>query len=139
MPPEGGYELLEHTADLGIHAWGSTEPEAFEHAARALSELMGVRVPGPGRRHLVKARADDRAALLIAFLNELIWLHETEGRGFAAIDVIAVSPNDLVAEVELARLPEGLEGIGVKAATYHQLRVEDGPSGAVDIRVFLDV
>ena len=139
MLPEGGYELLEHTADLGVHAWGPSVPVAFEHAARALSEVMGVHVTGPGRRRVVKARAEDRAGLLIAFLNELIWLHETETRGFAEIDVIAVSANDLVAEVELAPLPEGVEGAGVKAATYHQLRVEDGPSGTIDIRVFLDV
>jgi Archease protein family (MTH1598/TM1083) len=37
MPTVAGYELLEHTADLGIRAWAPTAPEAFEHAARALA------------------------------------------------------------------------------------------------------
>jgi SHS2 domain-containing protein len=124
---------------VGIHAWGPTAPEAFEHAARGLAELMGARVPGPGRRRLVTVRAEDRASLLVEFLNELIFLHETRSQGFAAIDVIAVSPSDLVAEVELAPLPEEPLGIGVKAATYHQLEVEPLPGGGMDARVFVDV
>ena len=139
MPSASGFELLEHTADLGIHAWGPAAPEAFENAAHALTEVMGVRVPGPGRRRLLKVRAEDRPALLVAFLNEVIWLHETESKGFAAIDVIAVSPNDLVAEAELAPLPEAPEGIGVKAATYHQLLVEARPGDGVHVYVYLDV
>jgi len=139
MTSDGGFELLEHTADVGIHAWAAAPPEAFEQAARGLAEIMGVRVPGPGRRCPLTVRADDRAGLLVAFLNELIWLHETQSKGFAAIDVIAVSPCDLVAEIELAPLPETPEGVGVKAATYHQLRVEPRPGGGIDVWVFLDV
>jgi len=139
MPVESGFELLEHTADLGIHAWASAPPEAFEQAARGLAEVMGIHVPGPGRRRRLTVRAEDRASLLVAFLNELIWLHETESKGFAAIDVIAVSPCDVVAEVELASLPDAPEGTGVKAATYHQLRVETRPDGGLDVQVYLDV
>jgi SHS2 domain-containing protein len=139
MPSGGGFELLEHTADIGIHAWAPAPPEAFEQAARGLAEVMGVHVRGSGRRHRLTVRARDREGLLVAFLNELVWLHETESKGFSEIDVVAVSPNDLVAEVELAPLPDAPEGIGVKAATYHQLRVEERPGGGLDVRVYLDV
>jgi SHS2 domain-containing protein len=52
--------------------------------------------------------------------------------------VIAASDQDLVAEVETVTLQEAPGGLGVKAATYHQLEVGRRPDG-VEVRVFLDV
>ena len=139
MRQSAGFEVLEHTADLGVRAWGATGPEAFEQAARGLSEIMGVRLPGPGERQLVKASAGDAAALLVAFLNELLWLHETASVGFAEVDVIALSDTSVVADVEVVPLPEPPPaGLAVKAATYHRLAF--GPSDAgFRARVVLDV
>jgi SHS2 domain-containing protein len=134
-----GFELLEHTADVGIRAWGSSAPEAFAQAAHALAELMGVRVSGPGKRRTVRATAEDPPGLLVAFLDELVGVHETELVGFAAVDVIGLSEHDLVAEVETAPAPADPVGMAVKAATYHQLAVERRADGAVEVRVFLDV
>jgi SHS2 domain-containing protein len=56
MPTVAGYELLEHTADLGLRAWAPTAPEALEHAARALAEIMGVAVQGRGRAERCRCR-----------------------------------------------------------------------------------
>jgi SHS2 domain-containing protein len=139
MAAPTGFELLEHTADVGIRAWGSTAPEAFTQAALALAELMGVRAPGPGRRRTVRVSAGDAPGVLVALLNEMVWIHESELVGFVAVDVIGLSEHDLVAEVETATPPEGAAGLGVKAATYHQLAVEPRPEGGVEVRVFLDV
>jgi SHS2 domain-containing protein len=139
MPTVAGYELLEHTADLGIRAWAPTVPEAFEHAAQALAEIMEVTVPGPGTRRTVQVSAADEPGVLVAFLNELIWLHEAESVGFGEIDVIAASDQDLIAEVETVTLQEAPGGLGVKAATYHQLKVGRRPGAGVEVRVFLDV
>jgi SHS2 domain-containing protein len=116
-----------------------TAPEAFEHAARALAEIMGVAVPGPGTRRTVQVSATDEPGVLVAFLNELIWLHEAESVGFAEIDVIAASDQDLIGEVETVTLREAPRGLGVKAATYHQLEVRRRSGAGVEVRVFLDV
>lgn len=139
MTTPAGFELLEHTADVGIRAWGPNASEAFAQAALALAELMGVRVRGPGKRRTVRASAEDRPGLLVAFLDELVWIHESELAGFVAVDVIGLSEHGLVAEVETAPPPAEPAGVGVKAATYHQLAVETRPDGAVEVRVYLDV
>lgn len=140
MAPSGaGSELVEHTADLGIRAWAPTVPEAFEHAARALVDVMGIRLRGPGTRRVLNASANDEASLLVAFLNELIWLHEAESVGFADVGVIAVSELDVIAEVETVPLIDPPAGIGVKAATYHQVQVVRRPAAGIEVRVFLDV
>ncbi|MGH2528104.1 MAG: archease [Actinomycetota bacterium] len=47
-----GYELLDHTADVGIRSWGPSPEAAFEQAAWALVDLLdiGEREPArPGR------------------------------------------------------------------------------------------
>lgn len=137
--PAAGFELLEHTADVGIRAWGPTAPEAFSQAALALAELLGARVPGPGARRRIRLHAEDRAGLLVALLDELVGLHEVECVGLVAADVIGLSERSLVAEVETAPLPAEPAGVGVKAATYHQLAVERRPDGLVEARVYLDV
>jgi SHS2 domain-containing protein len=135
----GGFEVLEHTADLGIRAWGGSTPEAFEQAARGLSEVMGLHVPGPGTRRVLTLKADDVEGLLVGLLNELLFIHETRSEGFVAVDVIGLSEDNLVAEIEVAPQPDAPDGLMVKAATYHEVAVGRRPDGVVEARVYLDV
>jgi hypothetical protein len=47
--PDGGFELLEHTAGVGVRARGATLEEVFEHATEGLAEVLGaLRPDGPG-------------------------------------------------------------------------------------------
>src|SRR5512139_211845 len=103
---DAGWEPLEHTADVGIRAWGPGAPEAFERAGNALVELMGATAARAEESRRLSARGDDPAGLLVAFLNDLLWLHGSTGLGFAAVNVVAVSQGNLLAEVELGPLPE---------------------------------
>jgi SHS2 domain-containing protein len=134
-----GFELLEHQADVGVRAWGRTLEEVYEQAAWAVADLLGVRGTGPGTRRTIRVTATDEAGVLVDFLNELLLLHETEGLGFATIRVLNVSRTDLDAEIEMVTLDGAPEGIPVKAATFHRLRVEHRPDGSVEARVYLDV
>jgi len=64
----GGFELLEHTADIGIRARGASLEEVFEHASEGLAEVMGARAPGPpesGEVVAMKVATDDPGKLLI--------------------------------------------------------------------------
>ncbi len=134
-----GHEVLEHTADVGIRAWGDSIEETFEQAGWALAEMLGARAAGPGERRVISAGGGDVGAALVEFLNELLLLHEVEEAGFSAITVRRVTDTEVDAEVELAPLPATAEGTQVKAATLHQLRVERPPDGGVEARVYLDV
>lgn len=134
-----GYAFIEHTADIGIRAWGDSIEESFEQAGWALAELLGARVTGPGERRSVEAAGGDAEAVLVDFLNELLLLHELEGAGFAAIRVRHATEERVDAEVEITRLSSPPEGTQVKAATLHQLNVERLPDGRVEARVYLDV
>lgn len=143
MSPSGsetgaGYEILEHMADLGVRAWGPGLEAAFEQAAWALVDLLDVRATGEGRRRELTLSASDTGGLLVEFLNELVFLHETEEVAVSAVTVRRVSDTELSAELTLGTLGHRPEGVVVKAATYHRLRVDRG-DGRAEVRVFLDV
>jgi SHS2 domain-containing protein len=136
---QAGFELLEHQADVGVRAWGETLGEAFEQAAWAVVNILGVRASGPGVRRTIRVTGSDAGGLLIDFLNELLFLHETDGPGVAALRVRDATRTEVHAEVELVPLEDAPEGVPVKAATFHRLSVERRPDGWVEVRVYLDV
>lgn len=100
MGEGAGFELLEHQADVGVRAWGKTLEEAYEQAAWAVADILGVRGKGPGTRRTIRVTGTDEAGVLVDFLNELLLLHETEDPGFAAIRVLNVTRTELEAQIE---------------------------------------
>lgn len=135
----GRYELLEHTADVGIRATGDSQEEVFGAAAEALAEIMGAWFPGEGDPTPVEVEAPDPEALLVSWLDELLYLHEAHDAVFGGFEVERVGEDRVRAAVRLA--PRGdrtLDGQGVKAATYHQLRLTHDDGGWVG-EIYLDV
>ena len=138
--PRTGFAFLEHTADVGIRAWGPSPREAFEQAGIGLAALMGLTARSPGRATQFHVDGVDAGGLLVALLDELVFRLETaEGEGLASLRITRLNPTSLQATVELAPMRDPVEGLVVKAATYHQLEVAERPEGATEIRVFLDV
>jgi SHS2 domain-containing protein len=135
-----GFTFLEHTADVGIHAWGRSVAEAFEQAAIGLVTLMGRIAEGPGPSRPIEVESLDVESLLVAFLNELVYLGETlDHEGVASVHVKYLDATTLRADVGLAPARVGGEGALVKAATYHALEVSERSDGSTDARVYLDV
>ncbi len=141
MPDAAGFEIFAVTADKGIRAWGRDLTEVFMNAARGMWSLMVE--PGTARREEslpVKVEAGDRETLLVAWLNELLYLHEVEG--FVAADYAIRHLSDTMLEAEVwgervDRARHALVG-HVKAATYHLLQVLPTASGW-EARVVVDV
>lgn len=133
------HRFLEHTADIGIRATGETLEDAFAAAAEGLAELLGAWFPGEGEERPVEVEAPDREALLVGWLDELLYLHETGDLVFGGFQVDDVEHGRLRARPRVA--PRGnreLESQGVKAATYHRLRLaEEG--GRWVAEVYVDV
>jgi SHS2 domain-containing protein len=135
----GRYEILEHTADVGIAAAGETLEEVFEAAGEALAGLLDAWFPGEGEPRDATVEAPDQEALLVGWLDELLYLHEAHDLVFGGFAVRDVSAGTLRASVTAAsRGDRVLEGVGVKAATYHDIEVAEHPDGW-RTRVYLDV
>jgi SHS2 domain-containing protein len=136
-----GFEIFAVTADKGIRAWGRNLPEVFVNVARGMWSLMVE--PGTARAEQmlpVKVEASDRETLLVAWLNELLYLHEVEEFVAAEFAIRHLSDTMLEAEVwgeKVDRARHPLVG-HVKAATYHLLRVQPA-KGGWEAQVVVDV
>ena len=135
----GRFELLEHTADVGVRARGATLEEAFEQATLGLAEVLGARRPGPGEPVAVAVTAGDPGGLLVDWLNEVLWQHETRGHAaIAGVRVERVADGRAAGSVAFSSTAPPADGTFVKAVTYHRLRV-DRDAGGWLAEVYLDV
>ena len=133
------YEIVEHTADVGIEARGATLEEAFRDTALGLLEITGTWVPGPGEDIPLEFAGTDAASLLVDWLGELLYLQDARDSVISGIEVEEASEVRVAGTVRLS--PRGElepEGTAVKAITYHQLKVERAGDGW-HIIVFVDV
>ena len=136
----GGFVFMDHTADVGIVATGNDLREAFAQAATGLFDFMAD-MSGfqEAESSDVAVAAPDRDALLVAWLNELLFICEVEHRYFSRFEIYDMDDTGLKARCFGERFDPARHRLksGVKSATYHALRVEDGPPARV--QVVLDV
>ncbi len=87
------YEVLEHTADIGLRARGATLEEAFLNMARGMMSLViqDAKSVSPAEEREVEATAPTLEGLLVAWLSEFVYLIDAERFLPAEICVPAVS------------------------------------------------
>jgi SHS2 domain-containing protein len=127
------YEWREHESELELVVDAPTDVLVLRETMAALAELLG---PATGRpqSHAVSLEAHDRAALLAQWLEELVFLAETER--FVPEDADLV-----VTDTRLEGTVRGRAGDPrplVKAVTYHRLEFERR-GDSWHARVVLDV
>jgi len=134
------FDLLEHTADLGIRARGADTGEALGAAIRGLSSiLVGDDAARPRERRDLDLAATDREALVVALLQECLYLFEVHGWIACGADLHIDSASHLTGALLGEHLDEArhADGLAVKAITWHQLAVAEHP-GYVEVTVFVD-
>ena len=131
------YRWVDHTAEVEVEIEAASEREVLEDALRAVAELLGARIEASAdaEQRSLTLTAADRPALLAAWIEELVFLAESEGFVATRIDAVELSAAELRATVAGALdEPPPL----VKAVTYHRLAFEPAGDGYV-ARVVLDV
>ena len=113
------YEWREHTAELELVVEARSEEEVFATALDAFGRLIERGDAGEPATEHVNLEADDRPALLVAWLEELIFLADTRSFVPDRARSLALDDHRLTATLE-GRVAE-VDPL-VKAATYHGLR-----------------
>lgn len=121
------YHEVEHTADRALRVWGQKLEDLFAGAARGMYSLMadldGL-VTTDWRE--IRLEAWDPPSLLVDWLNELLFLTETEGLVFVDSRIESLDDTVLVARAGGVAAP--ITQAHIKAATFHDLEfVHDGP------------
>ena len=130
-----GYELVDHTADIGVRLWAPTAEEVFEQAALALFSLVCDPLQiGDLVTVDVELEAESQDLLLAAWLNELLSIFEARKLVLFQFDIRELGERSLRARVVGEPLGRHILCGGVKAATLHELSLErrdDGWEGFV--------
>lgn len=134
------FQIIEHTADIGIVAYGTELKETFANAARGMFSL--ITNPGKVRSaqvRKVKVNAAGRENLLVAWLNELIYLCDTENFLGKKFEISELDSEHLAAVVFGEKFDRARHQIrrGIKATTYHMLEIKQ--NGGYQARVIFDI
>ncbi len=133
------YEIFGTTADVGVTSHGSTLPEAFEAQAQGMFDVMAEldRVQAK-EEFTVEADGADDEVLLVAFLNELLFLFDAKRVLLKEFHVTEIGGGKLkaVAKGEEIDLTRHVIKTPVKAVTYHMLKVERTPEGYRTVVVY---
>ncbi len=121
------YKLLEHTADAMIEAHGETLGERFANAAYAMfDQITDVTKIEPQGELKIVLKAENREQLLVDFLQELLFVHDTEDLVFGEFEV-KTDGKALEALVKGEKFDEKKhpKRSVVKGVTYHRLEFDD--------------
>ncbi len=135
------FEILEHTADVGIVAHGSSLAELFANAAAGMftvmADLEGVRQTEERR---IEVEGRDRERLMVRWLTELLYYLDAEEMLFSRFAVDEASDTRLQARVFGERIDPERHRLhfGVKAVTHHMLEISS-EDGGYRAQVLLDI
>jgi SHS2 domain-containing protein len=135
------FDLLEHPADIGFRARGATLEELFANSAHALLSIIlassnirpiqSISIPGSGA---------DPESLLVNWLNEVLYYVDGRRMALGTFDVVRVDETrvECIARGEPRDRDRHASRLGVKAVTYHQLKVALMEGGWI-AEVFVDI
>ncbi len=121
------YEYFDVTADIGFKSYGNDLNEAFENAGLAIFNIISDTSDIDGEiEKSFEVTSEDEVSLLYDYLEELLFLHETEFMLFSEFHV------DIDDNLHLKATIKG-EGIDwdkhdrkteIKAITFHKMDVK---------------
>jgi SHS2 domain-containing protein len=137
------YEIIDHTADIGIRVEGATLEELFLAAAEALFDLMirqkrsfipSIEVP-------VAIDAPSVDQLFVRWLSELLFLFETRRLVLTKFWIDAIDERHVEGVAKGLKFEDTRheQKLAIKAVTYHKLSVAKGPDGRWRAEVIFDI
>ena len=141
MAVEEGFKVLDHTADIGIVAYGANIKALFANAAVGLSSLMtDLDTINEVDQKQIELTAEDAEVLLVEWLNELIYIVEVEHIVFKRFDIEELTDNRIKSNCYGEKINPKHNTLlrEIKAATYHMLRISKSDSG-YEVTVIFDI
>lgn len=138
------FEIIDHTADIGIVAYGKTKREVFINAAKGMFEIIAGENRDLKENFYAKIKLEAKSLedLLIAWLNELLYISEVKLVILNKFKIKELSDGQIKAEVGGTKINHLSVRVKreVKAVTYHRLEIKkDEESGLWSAQVIFDI
>jgi SHS2 domain-containing protein len=133
------YETLEHKADLKIRAFGRSKEELF------LNMFLGMQdglKPELGKtteeiKREIKVKSLDLSSLLVDFLNECLYLIQTNKEIYNKVEFPKFEDSEIVAKLSGQKAERF--GEDIKAATHHNLAIREGRNKIWEATMLFDI
>ncbi len=135
------FEIVEHTADVGIKAYGKSLAECFENAAKGMFAIItdNSKIDSVGE-YRIELKSDSLEELLVDWLSELLFLNSAYNLVFGEfkvdLDEKNIRLNARALGEEYKRDKHGY-GVEIKAVTYHMLRIKK--TYPYEVQVLFDI
>lgn len=135
------WRILDHPADLAIEARGNTPAAAIEGMLQALMEqLLGPSRGSGGEPQRIRVNGLDQAECLVSTCNEILYRVNVDGWWFRDFQVLEIGATYLcLVALGGRRGPDLPLEQEIKAATYHDLNLEQQPDGSWRLRMVFDL
>lgn len=133
MASGSSWQSIDHTGDAGILVRAGTREALHEQAAAAMFEiLLDPATVRPECSWPVAVEGQDREDLMVRWLSELLFLHETRGIALARFEILQLTDRELSATVYGEPLDASRHVLRtmLKAVTYHALLVTEDRLGS---------
>jgi len=120
------YELIEHTADIGIKVKAKDLKGLFSQSALAMFDIIAEEKSTNNKPQKIKIEqsADDLESLFVNWLNELLSLSAVKELIFYDFQINKIDKNLLQAVAVGRSVHDYKVNVEIKAATYHELKIE---------------
>ena len=130
------FELVDHTADVGIKAHGSTLTELFENAARGMfAVIAGEKYKAQGskieKKIEINENKDNLEEILVSWLSELLDIFNREKIYLDNFRILSLNNNGIKAETSGVNIDLYQSDLytEIKAVTFHNLKIEEDIEG----------
>ena len=134
------YEILEHPADEKFKTEGENIEKAFSEVVKAFSEIVGGE--GGMYHHEIEVESEGYEPLLFDFLDQLIFLQDTEGVVVSSAEELEIEDTDkghrLTAKIVVDNISDEMALLDIKAPTYSEMKV-DHEDGKWILQAVLDI
>jgi SHS2 domain-containing protein len=131
------FEEISHTADWSIRVWAEDLAGLLTESARGMYTLSNAEQgEGAKTKRELSLEAVDAESLLVEFLEELLYLSESEGLIFDQFDILEIKETKLNAMMEGRALR--LQEKEIKAVTFHNLAIRESERG-LEVEIVFDV
>jgi len=130
------FEIIDHTADVGIKAHGSTLTELFENAARGMfAVIAGEKYKAQGskieKKIEINENKDNLEEILVSWLSELLYIFNREKIYLDNFRILSLNNNGIKAETSGVNIDLYQSDLytEIKAVTFHNLKIEEDIEG----------